>query len=55
MLGKKSKCRIINGKQGAGDVESSKKEKTCVRACVRACVRVRVCWEGENTTNFNGS
>ena len=35
MLGKKSKCRIKNGKQGAG-VESSKKEKTEV--CVCACV-----------------
>ena len=46
MLGKKSKCRIKNGKQGAGDVESGKKKKmevcagvyVCVCACVRACV-----------------
>ena len=30
MLGKKSNCRIKNGKQGAGGVESNKKE-VCVR------------------------
>ena len=54
MLGKKSKCRIKYGKQGAGGVESSKKEKTevcvcvcvCVRACVRACVSLYVCVGG---------
>ena len=38
MLGKKSKCRIKNGKQGAGGVESSKKEKMkCVCGCVCVC------------------
>ena len=36
MSGKKSKCRIKNGKQGAGGVESSKKKKTEVCACARA-------------------
>ena len=42
MLGKKGKCRIKNGKQGA-DVESSKKEKTEVCVCVCVCMRVRAC------------
>ena len=42
-LGKTSKCRIKNGKQGAGGVESSKKEKTedGRQKCVCARVRVR--------------
>ena len=39
MLGKMSNCRIKNGKQGAGGVESSKKEKTEDRS---VCARVRV-------------
>ena len=43
MLGKKSKCRIKNGKQGAGDVESGKEKKTEVCVCVCVCVRVCVC------------
>ena len=47
MLGKKSKCRIKNGKQG--EVESGKKKKTevrvcaCMCVCVCACVRVHAC------------
>ena len=40
MLGKKSKCKIKNGKEGEG-VEWSKKEKMEVCAC--AFVRVHVC------------